>query len=90
MGAIPIVESSPGFDRTYSKLPVLVVKSLLDVTPQFLEMAYPCFLKNAANWRFDMLTQAYWDRLTVRALASGNIDHVTFNHPRVNPWCNFL
>jgi hypothetical protein len=90
MGAIPIVESSPGFDRTYSRLPVLVVHSLMDVTPEMLEAAYPCFLRNADNWSFEHLTQAYWDRLLARALASGNIDHVTFNHPPTNPYCNFL
>lgn len=90
MGAVPIVESSPGFDRTYSLLPVLVVPSLLDVTPAFLESAYPCFIEHAAQWRYDMLTQQYWDVLIATALSTASIDHIARAHPPVNPYCNFM
>jgi hypothetical protein len=52
-----------GFDRTYSKLPVLVVKNYTDLTPALLEQAYPCFLKHAQYWRFEMLRHDYWLRM---------------------------
>ena len=90
MGAIPIVESSPGLDRTYSRLPVLVVKSLLAITPEFLDRVYPCFVQNADRWRYEHITQAYWDHLLARALATGSIAHVMEAHPQTNPHCWFL
>ena len=48
LGAIPIVESSPGLDRTYSDLPVLIVSNFSQVTPQLLNIAYIYSIIN--NW----------------------------------------
>ena len=35
-GSIPIVYSTP-FDRTFHNLPVLIIESLADITPEYLE-----------------------------------------------------
>ena len=40
LGAIPIVEDSPGWTRVINDLPVLIVRSFEDVTPQLLETEY--------------------------------------------------
>lgn len=90
LGSIPIVESNTGFDRTFAKLPVLVVRNYTDLTPQLLERAYPCFERHAADFHFEHLTQKYWLHLVDRAIRTGSIDHVIENHPPVNPFCNFM
>lgn len=72
-GAVAVVESSPGLDKTYSLLPVLVVDDLRRLTKQFLEDVYSCFLDNADKWRFDILTQEYWDNSIAQALLSGYV-----------------
>jgi len=90
MGSIPIVESNAGFDRTYSNLPVLVVRNFSDVTPALLERAYPCFVKHADKFLYIHLTERYWLDLIARAVINGNIDHVTENHPFRNRYCSFL
>jgi hypothetical protein len=90
MGSIPIVESNEGFDRTYSNLPVLVVKSYELVTPELLTEAFKCFTKYAHLFLYEHLTESYWINLVKKAIESGNIDHVTLNHPFRNAYCNFL
>lgn len=90
LGTIPVVESNPGFDRTYSRLPVLVVRNYSDLTPQLLRKAYPCFRDNARKFNFGVLTISYWLDLVDQAVRSGNIEHVTEQHPNRNAVCNFL
>lgn len=88
-GTIPIVETNAGFDRTYSSLPVLVVQNYSSLTPEFLEEAYPCFVKHARYFRYRHLTTTYWRKLIYKAVVSGNITHVNKNHPFKNPYCDF-
>ena len=90
LGVIPIVESSPGLDRLYSLLPVLVVDTFFTITPEYLESMYPCFVQHAHDWKYEILTQQYWDQLIVQALSTSTIDHVLKNHPPNNPYCNGL
>ena len=90
MGSIPIVESNAGFDRTYSNLPVLVVRNFSDVTPALLDRAFPCFVEHADKFLYIHLTERYWLDLIARAVINGNIDHVTENHPFRNKYCSFL
>lgn len=89
-GAIPILESNPGFDRTYSSLPVLVVQNYSSVTPELLEEAYLCFLKNAPYFKYNHLTSRYWRKLIYKAVIYGNITHVSRNHPFKNKFCDYL
>jgi len=90
LGTIPIVESNIGFDRTYSTLPVLVVRNFSVVTPHLLYKAYPCFIKHAQDWNFNLLTMQYWLNLLDQAVSIGDIAHVTTNHPMRNKHCDFL
>ena len=49
MGGIPVFESSPGFDKTFHRLPVLIVASYDDVTPELLEATYAKFTASITN-----------------------------------------
>ncbi len=60
------------------------------MTYEFLESVYPCFIKHANKWRYDMLTQVYWDNLLSMAVLTGSIDHILENHPDKNPYCWFI
>jgi len=90
LGSIPIVESNAGFDRTYSNLPVLVVRNYSDVTPQLLERAYPCFVNHASRFQYSHLTLSYWINLIAKAAQTGSIAHIQQEHPFKNKYCSFL
>ena len=90
LGSIPIVESNPGLDRTYSFLPVLVVSNYSYLSPQLLRAAYPCFIEHAHEFKYKHLTSMYWQILIRRAVDSASIDHVERNHPFKNIYCDFL
>ena len=60
LGAIPIVEDSPGWIRVLDELPVLIVKSFEDVTPQLLETEYERIMKNLPKFNFKRLTRQWW------------------------------
>ena len=90
LGAIPIVESNPGFDRAYSMLPVLVVKNYTDVTPVMLENIYPCFYRNAHRFNYQILTRSHWIKLIEDAKMLGSSAHTRLDHPFRNPICSVL
>ena len=90
LGSIPVVESNTGFDRTYSNLPVLVVRNYSDLTPQLLHRAYPCFVKNAHKYNYKHLTEKYWLDAVFRAVHTGDTAHITEQHPFRNKYCDFM
>lgn len=90
MGSIPVVESNRGFDRTYTSLPVLIVENFEYLTPQLLETAYPCFLKHAQDFKYEMLREDYWIELLQTAVARGTTAHVSEHHPFRHKFCDFL
>ena len=90
LGAIPVVESNAGLDRTYTKLPVLIVRNYSDVNATLLENAYKCFIKHASYFNYDILTVEYWDDLLETIAKNGLIDNLKINHPFRNPYCNYL
>jgi hypothetical protein len=90
LGSIPIVESNAGFDRSYANLPVLVVRNYSDVNPKLLRDAYPCFETHVKQYRYQHLTKSYWMALVRLAIETGDIHHVSENHPYRNPYCNYL
>merc|ERR1711879_78081 len=57
-GMIPVFLTTP-MDHSYSKLPVLLVDSFADVTPEFLEKKY-LELCNRQDYDFRRLTLEYW------------------------------
>ncbi len=90
MGSIPVVESNPGFDRTYTSLPVLIVQDFRYLTPELLVRAYPCFINNAHEFKYEMLREDYWVTLFQTAVVTGSIHHVTENHPFRHKYCDFV
>ena len=90
LGSIPVVESNAGFDRTYSNLPVLVVRDYSELTPRLLDVAYPCFLNNAHRYDYRHLTESYWLDAIDRAIDTGSITHFNESHPYRNKYCDFL
>ena len=81
MGAIPVFESSPGWDRTFYKLPVVIVKDFNDVTPELLEEKYIQFTSNIDAFDFTRLKKAYWMDLIFDAAATGSNEVALENHP---------
>jgi len=82
LGSIPVMESSPGFDRTFCGLPVLIVPSFDDVTPELLEAAYADFTSRAAEWDYRRLDKAYWYNAIFDASRFGDASKVTLEqHP---------
>lgn len=90
LGSIPIVETNPGLDRTYASLPVLVVRSFDQVTPELLHRSYDCFVKHAHDFKFTHLREDYWLGLIQKALLTANIDHVMKQHPFRHKYCDFM
>ena len=60
LGAIPIVEDSPGWIRVLDDLPVLIVKNFAEVTPQLLEREYEQIMNNLHKYNFKRLTRQWW------------------------------
>ena len=81
MGSIPVFESSPGWDRTFSKLPVVIVKSFDDITPELLETKYTEFTSNIDRFDFERLKKAYWMDLIFETAVAGSNREVLVNHP---------
>lgn len=89
MGSIPVFESSPGFDKTFAKLPVVIVASYADVTPQLLNAKYAELaqavddgnIDGAGGLDFTRLRKRYWMELVLGAAAAGSSAQVVANHP---------
>ena len=88
LGSIPIVESNEGFDRTYTSLPVMIVRNYSEITPKLLVDSYDCYYKNVLNFYYNHLLHEYWIDLIDRAIITATIDHVTSNHPFQSRYCS--
>ena len=89
LGSIPIVESNAGFDRTYSYLPVLVVKSYSLLSPALLMRAYECFTTHQHAFHNEHLTQQYWLGVIDTAVRTASVDHMRREHPPRHAVCDF-
>lgn len=69
LGAVPIVERSPGWDALLDDLPALLVGDFAHVTPALLRRAYPQIAAQRQRFDFAKLTRQYWVR-RVNALLS--------------------
>jgi len=81
MGSIPVMESSPGFDRTFTALPVLIVQSFDEVTPELLERTYVDFVRRHREWDYARLTRQYWMDLVFKVAETGDVRAVVSRHP---------
>lgn len=63
MGAVPVLETlgrDDGFFQAFEDLPVLWVDHYYNVTPPFLEDAYPRILERAHQYKLEKLTKQWW------------------------------
>ena len=81
MGSIPVMESSPGFDRTFTGLPVLIVRSFAEVTPELLDRAYKDFVRRHKQWDYARMTRRYWMDMVFRTAETGDVRPVVQRHP---------
>ena len=66
MGAIPIVLDTP-MNAMFAELPVMMVRSWGEVTPESLERVAADMARRSAEFRFDKLYMAYWAALVEKA-----------------------
>lgn len=62
-----------GFDRTFWRLPVLLVDDFADITPDLLRTAYVEAVYRAGDFEFERLKQSFWWSVIMNVSASGNI-----------------
>lgn len=67
MGCIPVVLTGP-FDELYAGLPVLILDSWDELTPQVLEQAYVRFRYGQQKYTFDTLFTPHWFRMIDQAV----------------------
>ena len=80
LGAIPIKMRST-FDRTFAKLPVLLVDSMRDVNASMLHARYLEFQLRAEKFDFTRLTAEYWRDMVMHVVKTGSSEIVQRNHP---------
>ena len=80
MGAIPVVERST-MDRSFARLPVLLVDSYSELTPAFLEAKWAEMTCRTDSYDFSRLTVRYWENLLRTVLQEGSSRIVQNNHP---------
>ena len=66
LGAMPVKLRNTGLDRTFHQLPVLQVDSLEQINAEAIQRAYVEALYHRNTWRFEAITQAWYERLVYR------------------------
>ena len=79
-GSIPVIEHST-MDRSFAGLPVLLVDSYADLTPEFLEEKWQNMTCNPHQYDFRRLTIQYWVHLLKTVLNEASNRIVQNNHP---------
>jgi len=73
LGTVVVTERGIGFDRTFWRLPVLLVDDFADVTPDLLRNAYVEAVYRADDFEFERLKQSYWWSVIMEVSRAGNI-----------------
>lgn len=60
LGAMPVIERGCGMDRTFWKLPVILVDDFADVTPELVHSAYVEALYRREEWEYRRLLKSFW------------------------------
>ena len=63
LGAMPVLEKGCGMDRTFWKLPVLLVDDFAYVNPEIIHSAYLEALYRRDEWEYYRLTKRFWKKL---------------------------
>jgi len=69
VGTIPIVERGFGFDRLFTRLPVLMVNSYDELSLGFLQAIYPFYVKHAGDFLWEAHTHKFWVQMMKTATA---------------------
>jgi len=71
-------------DRTFYRLPVLMLDDYADLTEPMLRTAYVEALYRADDWEFARMTQAWYERLIYQVAARGDIEPLMRLHPMLS------
>ena len=72
MGAVGVAERGVGLDRTYWRLPVLLVDDFYDITPELLRSAYVEAVYRRKEFEFERLRQSYWYSVIYNVSVTGH------------------
>ena len=78
---MPVVERGMGMDRTFYRLPVLMLDDYADLTPALVRQAYVEALYRADQWEFERMTRLYWERLVYDVSFSASAEPLLHYHP---------
>ena len=98
MGTLVVTERGYGFDRTFWRLPVLLVEDFMDVTPELLKVAYIEAIYRADDFEFERLKQSFWWSVIMNVSLTRSVQPLvdkfpmkaedpTFTRPRVPFTC---
>jgi hypothetical protein len=88
-GSLPVLERGFGMDRTFYKLPVLLLDDFSDLDPFLLKQAYAEALYRADDWEYERMTKQYWQRLIYEVSEAASIEPLLKKHPAVTGLDNF-
>lgn len=80
-GAMPVVERGMGMDRTFYKLPILMLDDYADLSESILRTAYVEALYRADEWEYARMTQPWYERLIYQVATRGDIEPLMRLHP---------
>lgn len=86
LGAMPIVERGAGMDRTFHKLPVLLVDDYIELSTLGVRQAYlqALYIANDHGWEYERLTKQYWIDLIRNVSHSRSASVLQQKHPIVD------
>lgn len=100
MGSAVVIERGTGLDKSFWRLPVLLVDDFADITPGLLRSAYVEAVYRAADFEFERLKQSFWWSVILNVSVTGNIapllekfpihaEDTTFTRPREPYACGY-
>lgn len=81
VGAILVVERGFGMDRTFWRLPVLLLKDFAELTPDMLKQAYVEAMYRRDDFEFDRLHYSYWIQLLTDVSVAKDVGPMVRRHP---------
>jgi hypothetical protein len=60
LGSVVVTERGAGFDRTFSRLPVLLLDDFSHISSELLRSAYVEAIYHVNRFQFEKLTQSFW------------------------------
>ena len=73
---MPVKLRSTGLDRTFRHLPVLAVNSFDQITVATIQRAYVEALYHRNTWRFEALSQAWYERMVYKIADTYSFDSI--------------